>query len=131
VTGDHRYLVLFNSSSYLHGDAFRPVTVSVPGSVLKVASNLQLKAPKHLNATAKAKKVKITARLTMPGPAATGQVVFKVGKTTLTGTLVNGVATIKVKITKTTKVNATYIGDANTLASSATAKIKVTTKPTR
>jgi hypothetical protein len=129
ATGDHGYLVLFHSSSVEHTDAFRPLTVSVP----KVTSALQLIAPKKIRTKrrTKAKKVTITARVTTVGPAATGQVVFRVGKKTLAATLLNGVATITTKLTKTTKVIATYAGDLNATGSSATAEIEVKTKKRR
>jgi hypothetical protein len=75
----------------------------------------------------KAKKVKLKATVTSGGTP-TGTVTFQIGKKKVTGTLKNGVATVKVKIAKRTKVTVTYNGDANTATSTAKVKIKVAVK---
>ena len=59
------------------------------------------------------------------GASATGTVTFEIGRKKVTRTLKNGVATVKVRIKKKTKVVATYNGDANTAGSSGKAKIKI------
>ena len=122
AAGNHSYTALFISSTEDFRDAFRPFTVSVP----KLASTTKVKAPKKVTVTSpKGKKVKVKATVATGGATATGTVTFKIGKKKVTRTLKNGVATIKVRIKKKTKVVATYNGDANTAGSSGKAKIKI------
>jgi len=134
TAGNRAYTVLFISSTDQFRDAFRSFTVSVP----KLASTTTVKAPKRVTVTAtqgkngkpviKAKKVKVKATVATGGATPTGTVTFKIGKKTVTRTLTNGVVTLKIKIKRTTKVIATYSGDASSAASSAKVKIKVKVK---
>ena len=131
TSGDHTYIVMFHSGSEDYPDAYRSVEVSVP----KLASTTKVKAPKritvrtvegkHGKPVIKAKRVRVKAVVTNGDQAPTGQVVFKVGKKTMKTTLANGVAKIRVKLKRTTKVTITYAGDANTTGSSAEKRIKV------
>ncbi|WP_028653296.1 Ig-like domain repeat protein [Nocardioides halotolerans] len=133
AAGNAAYTALFHSSTEDFRDSFRPFVVSVP----KLASTLKVKAPKKVTLKAttgkngkpvvKAKKVKLKATVTSGGTP-TGTVTFQIGKKKVTGTLKNGVATVKVKIAKRTKVTVTYNGDANTATSTAKVKIKVAVK---
>ena len=131
AAGTSAYTALFISAIEDYRDAFRPFTVTVP----KLTSTVKVKAPKKvtLHATTgkngkpvvKAKKVKVKATVVTGGATATGTVTFKIGKKKVTRPLKNGVATLKIKISKRTKVVASYTGDANTAPSSGKAKIKV------
>jgi hypothetical protein len=137
TAGTHNYLVLFTSGTSYYQNSWRTLTVTVP----KVAAQLTVKAPKKVKVKAKpgkhgkpvvkAKKVKLRASVVTSSAPATGQVTFKVGKKTVQGTLVNGVATVKVKLRATASVTVTYAGDANTEAATATTKIKVKVKKPR
>ena len=131
TSGDHIYIVMFHSGSETYLDSFRVVTISIP----KLASSITVKAPRKVTVqtvegkngqpVVQARKVRIKATVTTGGKVPTGKVVFKVGSKKVTATLENGVARIKVKLRKTTKVTVSYEGDAETVASEAKKKIKV------
>lgn len=124
AAGAVSYTALFVASNDDYRDAFRQFTVTVP----KLVSTTTVKAKKVTLAPGQTKKVKVKATVKSTGATPTGTVTFKVGKKSVKATLKNGVATVKIKVKKTTKVAVTYSGDANTAGSTAKAKIKVKIK---
>ncbi|WP_134741512.1 family 16 glycoside hydrolase [Nocardioides sp. 503] len=111
------------------GDAATAASTSAPARVLvtKAASTVSLKAqPRKVVAKRTRATVAVTVRAL--GLVPSGKVRLKVGARTYTGTLRNGVATVRLaRFAKpgTFRVTATYLGDAFTVARSATTRIKV------
>ena len=138
--GTHRYLLLFIADSADFKDAFRYVTVVVPpkANATVASSRATVKARRSVTLkghrtpsgrlVVEAKRVKVRATVTAAGAPATGTVVFRVGKKTVTRTLTNGVAKVKIAIRKTTKVRYTYTGSATAQPVTGTFRIKAKVK---
>ena len=109
---------------YFGDDSTKPATQTASIDVVKAVPTLKVKAPKKV---VKGTKAKIVVTLSATGFTPTGTVTVKVKGKTVTKTLTNGVATIKVRLAKLgkNKVTINYSGDALTEAASKTRIIRV------